>query len=147
MKDTILVKLALTVTAFSMGGTLLLAYWLLYPTTVIEITQPPRVVTWHPVAGEPLEYSFGYCKNSRYDDVHALVEHEMIQGDMVYAFPVTAGRLEPGCHSIVVDLGTVSTLHFPAGDYTIQVTRSYDVNPLRRVTVTARSAPFRIYDK
>ena len=56
--------------------------------------------------------------------------------------PTTSGNLDLGCHDVTVSLDIPDSL--PNGEYVLQVTRSFALNPLRTYTSKFRTQPFMV---
>lgn len=120
----------------------LLLYWSLWPISVFRYVGDIKIVTPHPVIGQYLEYEMSYCKQSAYKEVESYVQTTYID-HLLYLTPPTIGPLPFGCNTIDI---AVPIPKFHPGFYKLQVERTYELNPLRKLTSKSTSDSFYIFD-
>jgi len=114
----------------------LIGYWLLYPYKVIEFKNEPFTPLEETVkAGETVSYYVEYCK---YMDVSAETTIIFVDG-IVFSTPSFTNNWEVGCHTKLVHLPIPEEL--PCGKYSVQVFRSFKVNPIRKMEYMSNTAP------
>jgi hypothetical protein len=121
---------------------MVVTYWLLWPYTPItihniNILNDDNIV----YAGEKLKYETVYTKDKSYPVVK--VTRQIIDGTViVLKKPKNSSRLPIGDHNVLVEVDIPE--YACAKDYRFHLTAEYQVNPIRTVTVFARSKPFTV---
>jgi hypothetical protein len=114
---------------FATIALLIWAYWSLYPYKTI-IHNPDRYTLDKDVLvqGEWTSYEFDYCK---FIDKPATVTKRFIDG-LVYDAPAIGLNLKKGCGHAKVPMQIPANL--PPGSYMLEITATYQVNPIREVS-------------
>jgi hypothetical protein len=117
----------------------LIGYWLIYPYNPIVIkTQPIQVYPTTVKGGDYIGLRIDYCK---YMALPATVM-QRFQDDLIYVKPNYQTNNPTGCHSTITT--TQIPQELPPATYTITQTYTYQVNPLRMITVTNQTIPFKV---
>jgi hypothetical protein len=124
---------------------MVITYWLLWPYAPITIHNI-NILNENNIAyaGEKLKYETVYTKTKSYPVVK--VTRQIIDGAVI-VLPKSknASRLPIGDNKVLVE---VLIPEFAcAKDYRFHLTAEYQVNPIRTVTVFARSKPFTVKKK
>jgi hypothetical protein len=119
----------------------IIGYWLFYPYNPITFNFPKgqthfRVLTPTVRAGGTLKYEVNYCKNM---NTTAVVTATFNNG-IIYSTPSTLSNKGVGCHIITIFTDVPTEL--PPTTYTRTMTYSYQVNPIRRIDITATTGSF-----
>lgn len=114
-----------------------LAYWYFYPYKTIDVKTPITVDKSVYNAGDTLTYTVNYCK---YINLPATVHRNYVDG-VIYNLSTIVTNNPPGCH-ITHPITTVPNL--PSGKYFIRILFSYEVNPIRTITITVETEPFEV---
>lgn len=127
---------------FLIFGLMLYAgYLLLYPFNPIDIKNPRRVINPEVKQGELLFFETEYCK---YTSVPAEVSRQFVDGVIYYTEPYTSD-VPIGCHTIAPSIQIPENL--PPGEYSLRITTSYKVNPLRTIMRTGETENFLVLAK
>jgi len=120
---------------------LVLTYWLLWPYVPIEIHNI-EIMNKDNIAyaGDVLKYSVNYTKDYSYPVVK--VTRQLIDGTVIVLPSGKTSRLPVGDHTVSVEVKIPD--YICSNTYIFHLTAEYKVNPLRTVTVFARSKPFLI---
>ena len=89
--------------------------------------------------GEPVTYGLDYCK---YRSVPATLQAHFVDTAII-EMPVFKSNVPVGCGKIIMSDNHVPKL-LPSGKYYLRVDIDYQVNPLRKVTVSIRTKDFQI---
>jgi len=140
MKDKVIYLSSMIIILTAIAIAIVILFWLFYPYKVLEIKQNPVMVKTKAVkAGQILVYNFDYCK---YNNLEARVTR-IISDGLEYNSPVTTSNREVGCHNADSDFSVPTGL--PAGgNYVLNITYTYKVNPLREIEVKAVTEKFTI---
>jgi hypothetical protein len=114
-------------------------YWQTYPYKVITISEDSIPIS--PTIVKPGDYvnlTIKYCK---YLPLPATVS-QTFEDDLIYTRPTFITNNPTGCKTSVTS--TQIPLQLPNGTYTIKQIYSYQVNPVRVITVTSQTIPFKI---
>lgn len=122
----------------------MVAYALFWPVRTLEIvgysdTNPIQVDTPIVHPGEPLSYKLYYCK---YTDLTATVRRTLLDGQVI-TLVSTPGQLPTGCHTVTVKTAVVPETVNP-GDYYLEVTVEYKINPLRTEYIKYHTNYFKV---
>lgn len=122
-----------------MGAVLivLVTAWQLWPYQPIvykDAVFPISHKTVH--AGSMVHYTVNYCKNM---DIPAEVTREFIN-ELIFVTPTTISNRPVGCHSIEISVLVPSEL--PTGHYLMRQHYTYQVNPIRTITITKDTEAF-----
>lgn len=129
------ISLITLVTATAM--VLTVTYWLVYPYNPLEL-KSVRVLEDEVNAGGGLTYEIEYCKNT---ELIATVSRAFING-VVFTTPMIITNNPPGCHKNIHQTNVPAEL--PSGTYSLRSIWSYQVNPIRRVSVTKTTNFFKV---
>ena len=114
-------------------------YLLLWPVTVTKFNVARfQVLTKNVKQGGTLLYVVDYCK---YKDFSANLSRSFVDS-LVYRTPNTTGNLAIGCHQVTTSLQV--PLALSPGVYHLEITVSYDVNPLRTETHKLATEEFQV---
>jgi hypothetical protein len=138
----------LTVMAYGALGSIavliaVVAFWLLYPYDVLTLT--PEV---HPlvndqrvvIQGESFAYTFAYDKKMA---VPGVVSRYFVDG-LRFQAEGNAPVLPEGKGVAVIEVDVPHTL--PPGRYSLEISKSYKVNPLRTITIVNRTEKFLVIE-
>jgi hypothetical protein len=115
------------------------SYWTLFPKTPIEFEPVHKVITKTVESGDYLAYQVKYCK---YLDISPLVSKAFVDG-IVYEIPQAVYEAyKPGCGVAEVRLYVPRNL--PPGQYYIQTTHRYQVNPIQKVDIVTTTEKFEV---
>jgi hypothetical protein len=112
-------------------------FWLVWPYKPAVINRA-IVLDSQVQAGGFLEYQIDYCK---YMDLTAEANRAFING-VIFTVPAVITNNPTGCHVNTHQISVPSEL--PSGTYSLKTVWTYQVNPIRKVTVTYTTAPFKI---
>jgi hypothetical protein len=121
---------------------LLIGYWLLYPykpivITSIEVMNPGKQV----MAGDWLIYKIKYNKTM---NVTGTLTRKLINSSKIDLSDVAAtAPVSKGCDIVYVEIPKRAE----AGKYYLWWNAEYKVNPIRHVTVQAKSDEFYVFDR
>ena len=120
--------------------TLLLWYWYLRPYNPLEVMEPLKVLNEDKVvvAGEELHYEIVYSKNT---DVKCYIYRRLIDG-VVYNFPRIFPQNPKGEYETTTFLEIPKAI--PEGNYIMESTACYQMNPIREVCVTYSTEEFKV---
>lgn len=117
---------------------LLFMFWWVFPYKTLEIKQPYYVVNKTVHQGEVLQYGIEYCK---YTDVQSVVRRQFVDG-IIYATPEITANLKKGCGKAI---NTITIPHnLPVGDYYLDITIDYQMNPIRNIIHNAKTEMFSV---
>ena len=119
----------------------LVFFWLLFPYKPIEFHDDVLpVLTEQVSSGDNLHYYVRMTKNT---DKPAYITYQFVDG-VIYTVPgMIESNLEEGEHEFISS--TVEIPHsLASGPYRLRVNVSYQVNPLRTITVTRETETFYI---
>ena len=119
----------------------LMAYWLLWPYNPleiknIEITNYDRVA----YAGEYLEYEIDYYKKKRYPVLK--VTRQLVDGSIILLPPPPGHVIPVGRHKVLSRAKIPDYCY--AAMFVFHITVSYQVNPIRTITVDFTTTPFEV---
>lgn len=120
---------------------LVLMFWAFFPYRTATQSQPYIVHDKVIKQGELLQYEMNYCK---YTSVVPTVERQFIDG-IIFALPPANAQLPKGCGKRLNSLEIPHAL--PPGQYYLQATVSYKVNPIRIITSVYRTEQFEVIAK
>jgi hypothetical protein len=130
-----LVGTLIIASAIALVGTL--TFWAVYPYKPLKINEEPLHVIKKEVKDE-VYYVLDYCKNT---DKPVSITNRFIDG-VVFVVPDVRAFNKRGCEKITIVLDVPKVL--PPGEYYIEVVYTYQMNPIREVTVETRTENFRI---
>ena len=132
--------IALMIMVFLFGIVALVGYWLLYPYKPVTINRTPALVVNKEVdRGGHLHYLIDFCKNS---NITPIVSRTFVDGLVYTPAPYPAPKNEIGCQVLKVAVYVPKAL--PSGEYVLETTYTYQVNPIRHVEVTYSTEPFMV---
>lgn len=122
-------------------------YSLYWPITTLVIqnysdAKPIPVLTSMIEPGEPLQYELDYCK---YTNRPAVVHRSFMDGQIIL-LQDSSGKLPTGCHKTLVKTAIVPETINP-GEYYLDVSVDYTINPLRTITTHYRTTEFTVVRK
>lgn len=137
-----------TLAILALGVSMLLVciqlYWSLYSyKNVFKFNKPIKVLSEHIISGSWLVYEINYCKGDAYSDMYADVQISFVD-HIVNNTPMTRSGMAIGCR---VENQFEAVPPVPPGKYYLEMTRQYQVNPIKKVTVFSRSQEFEIFAK
>jgi hypothetical protein len=115
----------------------LFLYWLFWPMDVFAF-QKITVLGAH--NGE-ITFQLDYCKNERFDNLEAETHYALVDHVTRGVLGMEMINLPSGCGSTQ---DSVFVSHVPKGTYRLEITKIYEPNPIRRIPVVGRSAPFEL---
>ena len=118
---------------------LLMFFWTLYPYKPIVINKEPiKVITKEVKKGDILIYELDYCKNDVND---VSISRSFVDG-IIFTTPSITVKNPIGCKVSNVSIQVPETL--PEGEYYLKVSYSYQVNPIRKVSVDSTTETFTV---
>lgn len=133
----------LSIFAIGMGiiTVLTVLFWLLYPYNPIVFNDSVFPILNKTVkAGGRLSYTSDYCK---YTNLTAVVSRTFVNG-LIFITPPSITKRPSGCHMISVEVPIPHEL--PPGKYHLENIYSYQVNPIRTVTVFQNTEEFEVVE-
>jgi hypothetical protein len=116
-------------------------YWVTYPYKPLVFNEPEfPVLTKTVKQGGILKYTSNYCK---YNEVAPLV-YRTFANDLVFSTPPQTTNRPMGCH--VVTIAVLVPHELPPGVYHIENTFSFQMNPLRVITIKENSETFTVVE-
>jgi len=120
------------------GFICLIFYWLLYPYNPIEFKEISLGKTEYK-AGDNLDIYIDYCK---YTNLPAETTVQYIDG-IIFTQPPFVSNTPKKCGKVVTADVVIPTALVP-GDYNFRQTMTYQVNPIRQVSVVFETPKFEI---
>ena len=121
---------------------LLVLFWLIFPYEPLSINNHPYPVLNKEVKkGDVLLFEVDYCKLT---DKKATITRRFIDS-LLYVMPDITAVNEMGCRRQLVSEEIPQNL--PAGEYVMDFYYTYKVNPIREVTVHARTQKFQVIER
>jgi hypothetical protein len=118
---------------------IIIIFWLIYPYKPLEILEAPKVKQKTVKAGEILEYTIKFKKNT---DIPASITRTLVDG-VLYTLPTLSPINRKGTQT-----QTISSLEIPrsipSGKYYFLTSSCYQMNPLRTVCVEYKSDQFEV---
>lgn len=112
--------------------------WWVFPYKTLEVKTPYPVLNKEVKQGEVLFYIIDYCKAT---EAQAVVRRQFVDG-IIYATPEVTANLKKGCGIVK---NTVTIPHnLPAGEYYLDITINYEVNPIRVISKNAVTENFTV---
>lgn len=139
MKLRVFIPIMIVINSVAVLWGLYLAFW---PMKTIEIQREDQILNpgKRVKPGEALIYQIHYCK---YTNKQAAV-NRYLQGDSVtYPLPPAVNNIPAGCRIAVVRNAIIPPGITP-GTYRLQLSATYQLNPLRSETVTHQSEEFEV---
>ena len=126
------------------GLVLLCGYWLLFPYNPLEINYPENrnvllVENREVKGGEHLTIHLDFCKNT---NIVPIISAWFVDGLLYQSADVPAFPKKTGCQKVNLQIYVPKGL--PEGEFAIQRTYSYKMNPLRTIHVTFKTETFTI---
>jgi len=119
------------------GLVALSGYWLIFPYKPIEV-KSMVVSTTQVESGGVLIYDVDYCKPA---PIKASITRSFVNG-IIFTTNTVFGDAPTGCHKNSVYIQVPQEL--TSGEYSLRVTWSYKVNPIREIAITRDSNRFTI---
>jgi len=121
---------------------LLVLFWVLFPYKPLSINNHPYpVITKEVKKGDALLFKMDYCK---FTDKKATVTRRFTDS-LLYVMPDITAVNEAGCRKQLISEEIPQNL--PAGEYIMDFYYTYKVNPIREVTVHARTQKFQVIER
>lgn len=122
------------------GFSFLMWGWYLYPYNPLVIEQPLIVLNENKtvVAGDFLEYKCVFQKNT---PIKPTIHRRLIDG-IVYAFPNSRPTNPVGSNDIICAVEIPHSI--PEGNYILDTSACYQMNPIREVCVDYQTEEFKI---
>ncbi len=114
-----------------------LMYW---PAKIVDIHSPSHVTTPVIERGGLLEYDVEVCN---YVDARVTISRRL-SNEIVYSLPSITDYVEKGCK--VTHRALTIPAEIPAGKYKLTVCADYEINRIRKVSVTWETEEFEIVD-
>lgn len=115
----------------------ILIFWATFPYKTVDL-KAIEVKTPKVSPGQTLMYELDYC---RYTDTQAIVSRRFVDG-IIYSMPDIMGSNPKGCAKRTIGVQVPEGL--VPGEYYLQVTNTYHVNPIRTISKTIKTAEFEI---
>jgi hypothetical protein len=126
-----------------LGLIILIGYWLLYPYKPIVFSNQPFPVEhifYEP--GDTLIYNVDYCKST---NINPTVTRYFVDGLVYMLSSNPASPKLKGCGKTAIQINIPSSLI--SGEYILKITYEYQMNPVRKVSVTAVTEKFKVVVK
>ena len=121
---------------------LLVLFWLIFPYEPLSINNHPYPVLNREVKkGDVLLFEVDYCK---FTNKKATITRRFTDS-LLYVMPDITAVNEMGCRRQLVSEEIPQNL--PSGEYVIDFYYTYKVNPIREVTVHARTQKFQVIER
>jgi hypothetical protein len=123
-----------------LGYFLLVGYWMFYPYRVLDLERPIEIVNLDKKvkAGDYLCYRLKYTKHM---DVQGILTRKLVNDYVIDLRPSRVSRGE----GVDADYVFIKIPNFaPAGKYHLVWSTVYKVNPMREITVCAKSEEFEV---
>ena len=123
---------------------ILLAVWLYAPVNIIDFSpQPFSVLTKEVKAGSDVIYRYHYCKYANYQ-LNSVTKY-LLDGQVITLTSIEERTpLKLGCGDIM------KSTHIPitvlSDTYRLKIVSEFQVNPVRTVTITTYTEPFKIIE-
>lgn len=115
------------------------AFWLLYPYKILTFgPENGKILQKTVYAGQYIRLQQDYCK---YQDITSVIDRQFIDS-IIYQVPTVRAKRPLGCHKLVEYIYVPYALG--PGKYHIYTTITFDVNPLRKITLTVRTDEFTV---
>jgi hypothetical protein len=118
---------------------ILIGIWNVFPYKPFSINEPITTDKEIYHANDILLYNLNYCKNS---DVIVTVSRGFVDG-VIYSMPDVSASNPEGCRTTEIQ---VQVPNLPTGKYKLRVTYTYQVNPIRRFSLTYFTNEFSIVE-
>ncbi len=114
-------------------------FWSLYPYKPMQVNKSPiPVLTKYVKQGDVLIYELDYCKFTN-DSVN--ISRSFFDG-VVFSTPDTTTKNPIGCRIQNISIQVPETL--PTGKYTLKISYTYKVNPIKVVTIEDYTEEFTV---
>lgn len=135
-----LLTLLSVITIFmALGALILVSFWTFYPYHVIKFNTPYYQTNSNVYTqGGTGYYTINYCKYSSPPTMKA----KYFVDTITYQVTNTPSVLPTGCHITDIQLDIPTNL--PPDTYRVRVTTTYQVNPIRTITVTHETNKFKV---
>lgn len=118
---------------------LLVLCWLAYPYDPVTINVLPLPVEYHEVkAGESIAYTVDRCRHTD-KVVHVAT---LLVGGVQISYPETVAADNVGCAKRI--FSKIIPEYIPAGEYHLHLAYTFQMNPIRSVTVLAETDTFKV---
>lgn len=127
------------VTAIDAAAIVVALYWLLWPAHVLTVVGQDAILNSGQmvVAGQAVIYRVAYCK---YTDKQAFLSRSLV-GSVLYGLPQSTNNIPPGCRT-AISQNTIIPTGVAPGIYHLELRATYQINPLRSVSVESRTQDF-----
>ncbi|MBU0847061.1 hypothetical protein KKH23_07695 [Patescibacteria group bacterium] len=119
----------------------LVAYWMFYPYRLVEFETPMEVINSPVRRGEVVNYRLKFCK---FTDLQPVISRRLIN-NFTIALPSLSPQSGKGCVDLISS-STIVPAHLPAGKYKLEMSSSYQVNPLRVITIPYETEEFDVIE-
>jgi hypothetical protein len=117
-------------------------YWLTYPYEVLTINEHPLKVLSRQVQTDGIVmFELDYCKHM---NIEGTISRRFIDG-LIYSVPNITVHNEPGCRKVIITEDIPNNL--PPSEYVMDFHYTYQVNPLRKITVHAHTQKFTVEER
>ena len=138
-KDKLITLATFVSLGISFAFMFLVLFWLLFPYKTIEINNEPYPITKEVKQGGVVVFEMDYCK---YTKEEVVISRRFIDG-IIYIVPdIVTAYNEPGCRASFITENVPDNL--PEGEYYMKFYYTYEVNPIRKITVSARTQTFKV---
>jgi len=108
-----------------------------YPHKVMTINSV-EIITPEVARGEGVRYKLDYCK---YKNIESTIKKYLADG-IIVPYAITKSRASVGCREVIITEKIPKFVN--PGEYTIQAFISYDINPLKTITIEYETNKFKI---
>lgn len=117
------------------------SFWAIYPYDITDFKNSPFPVNSKVVKqGDEISYTVNYCKHL---PMESFVTRQFVD-DILFAVPGIYTNVSTGCHIQDASLMIPKTL--PVGKYHVNLSYSYHPNPIRTITISARTEDFEVVE-
>lgn len=127
------------IAALIMIGTVVYWYTAPYKPLILN-TMPLPVYNKTVKTGGVLVYKLDYCKSNNFP---VKINRKFMDG-IIYSVPEIQAQNEPGCR--IMNIGVEIPHNLPIGKYILNINYTYQVNPLRIVTVETHTEEFEVIE-
>lgn len=121
---------------------LIFLYWLFYPYKILEIYGEVKTDKFEYIAGERIGYTIKYCK---FLPINAKVHRALVNGIRTN-YTELDSSVTVGCKKVEVkDL--IIPDFMDNGDYHIEITAEFKVNPVRTIRIPYQTNTFKVIAK
>lgn len=115
----------------------ILTFWNVYPYKPMKVNSI-KLITEEVRTTETLIYELDYCK---FNDSKVQISRKFVDG-IIFSVPEIFTKNPKGCRKTNIGIEIPHTL--PAGEYKLDIFYTYQVNPIKSVTINATTDTFTV---